>query len=266
MNRGYIAPALGREVLKCAEERNITTLAARFHSKGRLADLGDYVYSYPPAFGRGESNLSILLGITSPEQSALACYTQENGGAGRSFIEALIREARANYEFVIFDIGTLIPVPVHAASIAAASTLVVVTSPMVPAVQPTRLGIEQMRSYGILGEKGPVLVLNKWTQDSGLAKDDFSGFLHIPTVASIQAVPLGEMQRIVNSGRFILQAYLADPEKEAMLAPLAVALIGLAEQFSPGTVSQAEQRLPKLARAIGERRRGLFGLRKGGAR
>jgi Mrp family chromosome partitioning ATPase len=260
MNRGYIAPALGRETLKRAYDYNITTMAALFQTRSAAPQLSDFTYSYPPAFGKGQSNLSILLGISSPEQSGLPCFVEGNGLAGQRFIESLVEQARAEYEFVIFDIGALIPVPVHAATIRMSSTLLVVSSPMVPAVQPTRLGLDQMQAHGLMGAKKPVLVINKWTEDCGLSKDDFSDFLKVPTVATIPAVPLGEMQRIVNSGRFVMQAYLNDPEKHNMLAPLAVQMIALAELFSPGTRSAAVRSLPKVAKAIGERRRGLFRL------
>jgi hypothetical protein len=108
------------------------------------------------------------------------------------------------------------------------------------------------------------LVLNKWTEDCGLSRDDFSGFLKVPTVATIPAVPLGEMQKIVNSGRFVMQAYLADSEKHASLSPLAVQMIALAELFSPGARVQAERVLPKLGKTLTERRRGLFARLAGG--
>jgi Mrp family chromosome partitioning ATPase len=259
MNRGYIAPALGREMLRWAGERNITVLAALFHARSGFPKLAEFTVSYPPAFGKGESNLTVLLGITSPEQSGLPCYGEGNGLAGRRFIESLIEQARPDYEFIIFDIGTLIPVPIHAAAISSASTLLVASSPMIPAIQPTRLGLDQMHSYNMLGEKRPMLVLNKWTEDCGLSRDDFSRFLKVPTVATIPAVPLGEMQKIVNSGRFVMQAYLADPEKHSALLPLAVQMIALAEIFSPGARAQAERVLPRLGKTHSERRRGLFG-------
>lgn len=259
MNRGYIAPALGREMLARASDRNITTLAALFHARSGYPKLSDFTINYPPAFGRGESNLSLLLGISSPEQSGLPCYVESNGLAGRRFVDALIDMARTEYEFVIFDIGTLIPVPIHAAAITYASTLLVASSPMIPAIQPTRLGLDQMRSYNVLGTKRPMLVLNKWTEDCGLTKDEFSSFLKVPTVATIPAVPLGEMQRIVNSGRFVMQAYLSDPDKYAALAPLAVQIVALAELFSPGARAAAERALPKLAKTFTSGRRGLFG-------
>ncbi len=260
MNRSFIAPALGKKILQYSMDCNITVMAALFHSRAIFPRIADYVYTYPTAPGKGESNLDILMGISSPEQSALPCFTDRNGEAGRKFIETLISAAKAEYEFIIFDIGTLIPVPVHTAAISNASTLVVVSSPMIPAIQPTRLGLEQMRSYNILGEKGPVLVLNKWTDNCGLAKDEFSRFLAIPNVATIPAVPLGDMQRIVNSGRFILEAYLADPDKEDSIKPLVNQILALAEQFSPGARAAIERSQPKLVKAAQSHRRGLFGL------
>jgi hypothetical protein len=73
------------------------------------------------------------------------------------------------------------------------------------------------------------------------------------------------MQKIVNSGRFILQAYLADPEKEAALTPLAAQILALAEQFSPGTRAAAERNLPNLAKAITKGRAGSSDHGRSGA-
>jgi pilus assembly protein CpaE len=263
MNRGYLAPALGEAAMDHARVRNIAGLAAVFHGQGHLPRLAEYVYNYPPAFGRAEgSNLEILFGISGMDQAGLPAFTAEGGAAAEAFIAALIGAAENRYEFVIFDIGTLVPVHVHQAALKAASQLIVVSSPLIPAIQPTKAGIEQMKRYGILDERADkaVLVLNKFSEESGLARDEFPRFIQLPLMATIPLVPEGLLHAITNQGSFFMQHYLHSRSAEP-LGVMAQQLLGLCEFFSPGALASAQQ-VPRLAELVSHGSRSLFRRKK----
>jgi MinD-like ATPase involved in chromosome partitioning or flagellar assembly len=263
MNRGYLAPALGEEAMQYARVRNIATMATVFQNKQKLPRFAEYVYNYAPAFGKGvESNLDILFGIASMDQANLSAFTDRGGGAGEEFIDALIDAAENRYEFVIFDIGTLVPVHVHQAALKAASQLIVVSSPIIPAIQPTKAGIDQMKTYGIIDENADkaILVLNKYTENNGLARDEFPRFIQLPLMATIPLVSEGLLHSIINQGSFFMEHFFHSKNTQE-LGVMSQQLLALCEFFSPGALAFAQE-IPKLNAVISESSRGLFRRRK----
>ncbi|MCB2160622.1 AAA family ATPase [bacterium] len=248
MNRGYLAPALGEDSMMHARVHNIATMASVYRKRRTVPKFPEYVLNYPPAFGKGgESQLDILFGISSMDQANLPAFTENGGDAGEEFIFELISAAYNRYEFVIFDIGTLVPIHVHQAAIKAATSLIVVSSPIIPAIQPTKNGIDQMKAYGIVDENADkaLLVLNKYTESSGLPKDEFPKFIQLPLMATIPLVSEGLLHSIINKGSFFMEHYLTS-KNSAELGVMAQQLLALAEYYAPGTLAQA-QKIQKLA-------------------
>ena len=267
MGRGYIAAALGSDAHNFGRNSNISTMAMIYHNKKVLPKISDNVYNYPPAFGKGESNLDILFGLGDNSHSSLPCFTAENGQVASNFIANLIERAYADYEFVIFDIGTVITMPIHSSAIKYASTLLVISSPIVPAIQPTKAGLDIMRQKNLLGDRNMFLVINKWTKDTGLDKSDFAQYLGSTLIATIPAMDIGMMHATINDGRFFMETFLTGTEKEsAEIEPLAQQMIALAENFSPGTRAQVEKNVPRLAKSAKKGRMGLFGKKGKGDR
>ncbi len=263
MNRGYLAPALGEEAMQFARVRNIATMATVYYSKRKLPRFAEYVFNYAPAFGKGaESNLDILFGISGMDQANLPAFTDGGGEAGEDFINALIDAAENRYEFVIFDIGTLVPIHVHQAALKAASQLIVVSSPIIPAIQPTKAGIDQMKSYGIIDENADkaILVLNKYTENSGLARDEFPRFIQLPLMATIPLVPEDMLHAIINQGSFFMEHYLHSKNAQE-LGVMAQQLLALCEFFSPGALAAAQE-VPRLSEMISTGSRALFKRRR----
>jgi len=264
MSRGYMAPALGTEMLKIAADKNITVVANLFSTRKQIPQLNKFVVNYPSPFG-GTSNLDILFGIKSPDEAGFACYTDNNGAQGVNFVKALIETARNDYEFIIFDIGTLIGTPLHQGAIAYSSSLFVVSSPIIPSTHPTQIGLEHMRSAHMLGDNKAVLIINKWNEDCGLNKNEFPEYLGIPLYATIPAIDMPLMQRIINSGMFYTETFFKENNRDirTALTPLAMELLRLAEKFSPGTIASAEKNLGNYF-PFEESRRGLFGKKSDG--
>ena len=96
------------------------------------------MYSLPYLTGQGPGNLDILFGIASAEAATLPAFLADDGVQGERFIDALIGQAYGIYEFVVFDIGTAITIPLHYAVMKAAGHVLVVANPSRPSVAPTR--------------------------------------------------------------------------------------------------------------------------------
>lgn len=260
MSRGYIASALGKETLEFAggqkidnkssengKGANIASLATLFYKTGRMPSLGDYVYNYPPAFGKSsDSNLDILFGLAMPDQANLPAFSDEGGKQASRFISALRDMAMHEYEFLIFDPGSMIGAHAHAAALRECTTLLVVSSPTIPAIQPTRAGIDLMIKYQLIDENASkaYLVLNRFAPKGKYKEDEYPRFIELDMKASLPVMDVNKLHNIINDGKFVIEEYLAG-ETDGGIQEMAVQIIGLAEYFSPGTIGQAKNLVPK---------------------
>ena len=265
MSRGYIGSALGTELHQFAEKRNIATMATVYANRGSFPPIKEFVFNYPPAYGKGsQSQLDILPGIWNQDQANLPALAGDKGKAGQLFIRKLREHAQQKYEFIIFDIGVLIPIHLHAEAIKQATTLLVISSPVVPAIEPTKKGLKQMAEYGLVptGKEDlkakARLVLNKYTPNCGFSKDDFPEYISLALLATIGAIDTGVMNRVVNGGKFYMEEFLTKGKDADALADMAKQLINLVEYFSPGTRGLVKQHYPQAAKALGLGRRGIF--------
>ena len=260
MSRGYIAAALGEETLEFAGGKktnskstetgkgtNIASLATVYYKTGRMPALKDYVYNYPPAFGKSsDSNLDILFGLAMPDQANLSAFSDEGGKQASRFIRALKDAAMHEYEFLIFDPGSMIGAHTHAAALKECTRLYVVSSPTIPAIQPTRAGLDLMIKYQLIDEKASkaYLVLNRFAKGGKYKEDEYPRFIKLPIKATLPVLDVSTLHNIINDGKFVMEEYLAG-QTEGGIQELAVQVIGLAESLSPGTLGNAKKLTPK---------------------
>lgn len=264
MTRGFLSSVLGPEASNFAESKNIAQVANLLASRGKLPDLkGDgYLFNYSHPHAKGQSNLDILMGIVKPDQAMIPSLNGENGVQAQAFINALVDHARSKgYEFLIFDMGQSILVPMHYHAIKAVSQLMIITTPLIAATHKTKWGLAQLKQYDALGDNKPWLVINKWTDEETMVKDKLREFLGLPLLGTILAIKESTYHNTLNNGDFLTEAFLigADKATQTELTPLVLSIIGLAERFSPGIRNQAEMRYPVVAEASGKGRKGLFG-------
>jgi MinD-like ATPase involved in chromosome partitioning or flagellar assembly len=265
VSRGYIAPRLGEEAEAFMEmNRNIVNLATMFQRNNQtLPRVADFLYNVPPLAGKGRSNLDILFGLKEIEQGQYECFRGSKGEAGISFIKALNDYAlRQGYEFLIYDIGTEIPNPLHYGALLSATTLIVVSTPLYPSIKPTLKGVNVIEGKGVKTRSAMRLVINEWTDGLDYDKIEFARFLGVPLLAALPYVSKGVLNPIVNHGRFILDAFLEMKDAPDDLKALVTGYLSIAEQFSPGIMSAGRQKYPRLKKSITAQRRGLFGRKE----
>jgi Flp pilus assembly CpaE family ATPase len=257
MSRGYLAQALDANARRFAERHNITTLAQEFLVSGQITPeaFNEHLYAVPDINSQGESNLKALFGIASPEAATLPAYTANQGAQGARLINALVERAYGIYEFVIFDIGTAITIPVHYAAIKTAGHILVISTPTRTSVAPTREGIRQLESHQATTRDQLRLVINRWTPEAKLKRDELPEFFGIPLFATIPLVDPGMMMGLINEGEFISSAVWKDRKKYEPVQPFVVGVAALAENFVPGVVDAYKKKL-----GIGKKRSGLFGI------
>jgi Flp pilus assembly CpaE family ATPase len=257
MSRGYLAQALDAKARRFAERHNITTLAQEFLVSGQItpAAFDEHLYAIPDINDQGESNLKALFGIASPEAATLPAYTANQGAQGARLINALVERAYGIYEFVIFDIGTAITIPVHYAAIKTAGHILVISTPVRTSVAPTREGIRQLESHQATTRDQLRLVINRWTPEAKLKRDELPEFFGIPIFATIPLVDPGMMMGLTNEGQFISSAVWKERKKYEAVQPFVVGVAALAENFVPGVVDAYKKKL-----GIGKKKSGLFGI------
>ena len=245
MSRGYLAWALSKDAYRFGQRRNITTLAQEYLVKTKLTAemLREHVYSLPDLTGQGASNLEVLFGIASPEAATMPAFTADEGAQSVRFINALIQQAYGIYEFVIFDIGTAITIPLHYAVLKAAGHVLVVANPSRPSVAPTRDGIRQLEAHQATTQDQLRLVINRWSPRALIKRDELPEYFGIPVFATIPLVESDTMMGLTNQGRFISHAVWEDPEEYAALKPFVAGIAALSENFALGIVDILKKRM-----------------------
>jgi Mrp family chromosome partitioning ATPase len=245
MSRGYLAWALSRDAYRFAQRRNITTIAQEYLVKTKLTAeiLQEHVYSLPDLTGQGASNLDILFGIASPEAATLPAFSADDGAQSVRFINALIQQAYGIYEFVIFDIGTAVTIPLHYAVLKASGHVLVIANPSRPSVAPTREGIRQLEAHQATTQDQLRLVVNRWSPRALIKRDELPDYFGIPVFATIPLVESDTMMGLINQGRFVSHAVWEDPEEYAALKPFVAGIAALSENFALGIVDILKKRM-----------------------
>ncbi len=245
MSRGYLAQALNQAARKFAERHNITTLAQEFLVSGEISreSFSDHLYAVPDVHIQGESNLRIIFGIASPEAATQPAYSADHGTQGSRFIRALVEKASGVYEFIIFDIGTAITIPVHFAAIKQAGHLLVLATPFRPSVAPTREGIRQLEAHQAVQRGQLRLVLNRWSPEALVKRDELPDFLGVPLFAVIPLVEEGQLMGVINQGFFVSELVWRKEKKHRELQSFVAGVSSLAENFVPGIVAAFRNRL-----------------------
>lgn len=245
MSRGYLAWALPRDAYRFAQRRNITTIAQEYLVKTKVLPelLQEHVYSLPDLTGQGASNLDILFGIASPEAATLPAFSADEGAQSVRFISALVQQAYGIYEFVIFDIGTAVTIPLHYAVLKASGHVLVIANPSRPSVAPTREGIRQLEAHQATTQDQLRLVVNRWSPRALIKRDELPDYFGIPVFATIPLVESDTMMGLTNQGRFISHAVWEDPEEYAALRPFVAGIAALSENFALGIVDILKSRM-----------------------
>jgi Flp pilus assembly CpaE family ATPase len=245
MSRGYLAWALTRDAYRFAQRRNITTIAQEYLVRTKItADmLQEHVYSLPDLTGQGASNLEILFGIASPEAATLPAFSADDGAQSVRFINSLVQQAYGVYEFVIFDIGTAITIPLHYAVLKASGHVLVVANPSRPSVAPTKEGIRQLEAHQATTQDQLRLVINRWSPKALIKRDELPDYFGIPVFATIPLVESDTMMGLTNQGRFISHAVWEDPDQYAALKPFVAGIAALSENFALGIVDILRKRM-----------------------
>ncbi len=245
MSRGYLAWALSRDAYRFAQRRNITTLAQEYLVRTEIAPemLQEHIYSLPDLTEQGASNLDVLFGIASPEAATLPAFSAEDGAQSVRFINALVQQAYGIYEFIVFDIGTAITIPLHYAVLKAAGHVLIVANPSRPSVAPTREGIRQLEAHQATTQDQLRLVINRWSPKALIKRDELPDYFGIPVFATIPLVEPDTMMGLINQGKFVSRAVWEDPEQYAALKPFVAGIAALAENFALGIVDILKRRL-----------------------
>jgi septum formation inhibitor-activating ATPase MinD len=203
----------------------------------------EHVYTLPDLTEQGDGNLDILFGIASAEAATLPAFSADEGAQSVRFINALIQQAYGIYEFVVFDIGTAITIPLHYAVLKAAGHVLVVANPSRPSVAPTREGIRQLESHQATTQDQLRLVVNRWSPRAMIKRDELPDYFGIPLFATIPLVESDTIMGLINQGKFITHSVWEDPEEYETLRPFVAGIAGLSENFALGIVDILKKRM-----------------------
>lgn len=245
MSRGYLAWALSKDASRFAQHRNITTLAQEYLVRTQIPPgiLREHVYSLPDLTSQGASNLDIVFGIASPQAATLPAFAADNGAQSVRFVNALVQQAYGIYEFVVFDIGTAITIPLHYAVLKVSGHILVIANPSRPSVAPTKEGIHQLETHQATTHDQLRLVINRWSPKALIRRDELPDYFGIPIFATIPLVESDTMMGLTNQGRFVTHAVWEDPDGYEALKPFVAGIAALSENFALGIVDILKRRM-----------------------
>ncbi len=178
--------------------RNILSLTTEYSATGKMTP--DLVKRHVSRFRT--SRLDVLAGIESVE---VAGDDSLRGDQGARLIEEFMRVARQMYDFVVVDMGSSLNVPLHRACLASADLILLMTIADVASVEDARKITPVLEHFTEVGRERLQLVINMWSDESGLRLGDVINRVELPGVGAIPLAERSEMSYAVNKGEpFVL--------------------------------------------------------------
>jgi pilus assembly protein CpaE len=140
-----------------------------------------------------DGSLDVLVGISRMEQAGEEYLA---GAQGELFIASLLEMTQQMADFVILDMGSSYNNALHRAALKRAHAILLLVTPDVAAVEDARKALETLKLFMDVSRDRVQLVVNYWTQDSGLRLPDIVNRVKLP---SRGAVPWDQTARITHS-------------------------------------------------------------------
>ncbi len=143
-----------------------------------------------------DGSLDVLVGISRMEQAGEEYLAGAQGAQGELFIASLLEMTQQMSDFVILDMGSSYNNALHRAALKRAHAILLLVTPDVAAVEDARKALETLKLFMDVSRDRVQLVINYWTQDSGLRLPDIVNRVKLP---SRGAVPWDQTARITHS-------------------------------------------------------------------
>ncbi len=140
-----------------------------------------------------DGSLDVLVGISRMEQAGEEYLA---GQQGEAFISNLLEVAQQMADFVVLDMGSSYNNALHRAALKRAHAILLLVTPDVSAVEDARKALETLKLFMDVSRDRVQLVINYWTNESGLRLPDIVNRVKLP---SRGAVPWDQSARITHS-------------------------------------------------------------------
>ena len=268
MSRGILSTLFTSEVYRQSQTKHIAAAANLRRATGKMPPLNEFVLSLAvpdeALASPQEGVLDLLAGLPSPDMATMEGFTGDNGEAGRRFVQDLLKAAAA-YEYVNFDIGPIVPVPLHLGALGIANIVFVIARPVRGDIVQLKRALGDLEQTAGVSPERMRLIINMQTPHNSLKIEEIAATLGIPLITQIPALPATTMQELANNGKTALEAWL-DDRKNADLTAYLRSLIPILEIMLPGASAMIKGRFPDLVVSKGrskakdgkKKRRGLF--------
>jgi len=210
-------------------QSNIYSLASRFHHSDELTprDLKGQVTPYGQA-------LDVLPGITRVEQAGSDALRADQGGR---FVQALLKLARRQYDFVIVDMGSSPNITVHLTTLKESDRVLTVVTPDRTALVDTRNTIETLESALGFSREHFWLIVNMYSEESGLSRGEIPTWIELVEMGLIPLDPSGKVMRTTNTGVPFVMEHLSErnpaPDVAAVLEGFANVAMNIYPPLGP---------------------------------
>ncbi len=267
MSRGMVSTLYSPEVYQKSQVHHVAALANLRYASGKMPPLQEHVIPLPFPEGiqaaQQQGVLHLLAGLPTPDMAMMEGFTAENGEAGKRFVRDLVKAA-SSYEFLLFDIGPIIPVPLHLGALQAANIVFVISRPQRGDVIQLSRALNDLEQTAGVPRERMRLIVNMHTPHNMLKLEEIASTLSIAMITQIPALPAETMQKLANEGQTALGAWL-QRRKDPELTNYLRSLVFVVEIMLPGSAAIIKERFPDLVVSQGKKgaaqkkkRRGLF--------
>jgi len=142
----------------------------------------------PVAFDKSSRTIDVLLGLYTGVQRGQVAFT---GRVGQAFINHLLQTTwKMGYDFVICDVGQSVTEVVHMHALQKADVVFAIITPDRATVIDMISTLDHMRKFpdlfGSIDDRFQ-LILNKWSEESGLNREEIVRLIGLPEAACIPA-------------------------------------------------------------------------------
>jgi pilus assembly protein CpaE len=143
-------------------------------------------------------SLDVLVGISRMEQAGEEYLA---GQQGETFIACLLDTAQQMADFVVLDMGSSYNNALHRTALRRAHAILLLVTPDVTAVEDARKALETLKLFMDVSRDRVQLVINYWTQESGLRLPDIVNRIKLPSRGAIPWDQSARLTHSVNVGR-----------------------------------------------------------------
>jgi pilus assembly protein CpaE len=174
-------------------------------------------------------NLDVIPGIDRMEMAGEEYLA---GKQGEEFVAQLLQTAYQMYDFVVLDMGSSYNNALHRRALRDSDLILMLVTADATSIEDARKAIETLREFMQISNENFQMVVNFWTDESGLRQADIAKHVGLYLYGVIPYETTGDFMHCVNIGQPYVAAFYGDAKRRRE-DPVLKALVQIAAGVFP---------------------------------